>query len=430
VSGKSKIHIVTLGCPKNQVDSEVLQAQLQLQSGNVEVVGDTDNADTIVINTCGSIQDAKRESIDAIVEAIEKKKHGEVKKIIVMGCLAERFKKELAKELPEVDSFFGTRQMPEILSDLDVNYKRELIGERILSTPSHTAYLKISEGCDNPCSFCAIPLMRGQHLSTPIEELVHETRLLAAKGVKELVVIGQDSTYYGLDLYGERRLASLLGELQAVDGIEWIRLMYAYPAKFPLDVLQAFQRYSKLCRYIDMPVQHIADNVLKSMRRGITQRATKELLWTVKKEIPDIALRTTLIVGYPTETEDDFKQLCEFVQEMKFHRLGVFMYSQEEGTGAYELGDPIPEKVKQERQEVLMEIQKQISEERNESLVGKTLNVLIDSYDGEHYIGRTEWDAPEVDQEVLVHSDRALIPGQIISATVTDATEYDLFADA
>jgi ribosomal protein S12 methylthiotransferase len=430
VSGKSKIHIVTLGCPKNQVDSEVLQAQLQLQSGNVEVVGDTDNADTIVINTCGFIQDAKRESIDAIVEAIEKKKHGEVKKIIVMGCLAERFKKELAKELPEVDSFFGTRQMPEILSDLDVNYKRELIGERILSTPSHTAYLKISEGCDNPCSFCAIPLMRGQHLSTPIEELVHETRLLAAKGVKELVVIGQDSTYYGLDLYGERRLASLLGELQAVDGIEWIRLMYAYPAKFPLDVLQAFQRYSKLCRYIDMPVQHIADNVLKSMRRGITQRATKELLWTVKKEIPDIALRTTLIVGYPTETEDDFKQLCEFVQEMKFHRLGVFMYSQEEGTGAYELGDPIPEKVKQERQEVLMEIQKQISEERNESLVGKTLNVLIDSYDGEHYIGRTEWDAPEVDQEVLVHSDRALIPGQIISATVTDATEYDLFADA
>lgn len=430
MSGKSKIHIVTLGCPKNQVDSEVLQAQLQLQSGNVEVVGDTDNADTIVINTCGFIQDAKRESIDAIVEAIEKKKHGEVKKIIVMGCLAERFKKELAKELPEVDSFFGTRQMPEILSDLDVNYKRELIGERILSTPSHTAYLKISEGCDNPCSFCAIPLMRGQHLSTPIEELVHETRLLAAKGVKELVVIGQDSTYYGLDLYGERRLASLLGELQAVDGIEWIRLMYAYPAKFPLDVLQAFQRYSKLCRYIDMPVQHIADNVLKSMRRGITQRATKELLWTVKKEIPDIALRTTLIVGYPTETEDDFKQLCEFVQEMKFHRLGVFMYSQEEGTGAYELGDPIPEKVKQERQEVLMEIQKQISEERNESLVGKTLNVLIDSYDGEHYVGRTEWDAPEVDQEVLVHSDRALIPGQIISATVTDATEYDLFADA
>jgi ribosomal protein S12 methylthiotransferase len=430
VSGKSKIHIVTLGCPKNQVDSEVLQAQLQLQSGNVEVVSDTDNADTIVINTCGFIQDAKQESIDAIVEAIEKKKHGEVKKIIVMGCLAERFKKELAKELPEVDSFFGTRQMPEILSDLGVNYKRELIGERILSTPSHTAYLKISEGCDNPCSFCAIPLMRGQHLSTPIEELVHETRLLAAKGVKELVVIGQDSTYYGLDLYGERRLASLLGELQAVDDIEWIRLMYAYPAKFPLDILQAFQQYSKLCRYIDMPVQHIADNVLKSMRRGITQRATKELLWTIKKEIPDVALRTTLIVGYPTETEDDFKQLCEFVQEMKFHRLGVFMYSQEEGTGAYELGDPIPEKVKQERQEVLMEIQKQISEERNESLIGKTLNVLIDSYDGEHYVGRTEWDAPEVDQEVLVHSERALIPGQIISATVTDATEYDLFADA
>jgi ribosomal protein S12 methylthiotransferase len=428
VAGKSKIHIVTLGCPKNQVDSEVLQAQLQ--SGNVEMVSDADNADTIVINTCGFIQDAKQESIDAIVEAIEKKKHGEVKNIIVMGCLAERFKKDLAKELPEVDSFFGTRQMPEILSALGINYKHELLGERILSTPSHTAYLKISEGCDNPCSFCAIPQMRGEHHSTPVEELVHESLLLAAKGVKELVVIAQDSTYYGLDLYGERRLASLLGELQAVDGIDWIRLMYAYPAKFPSDVLQAFQQYSKLCRYIDMPVQHIADNVLKSMRRGISQRATKELLWTIKKEIPAMALRTTLIVGYPTETEDDFKQLCDFVQEMKFHRLGVFTYSQEEGTGAYELGDPIPNEVKQERQAMLMEIQKNISEERNESLVGQKLKVLIDSCDGEQYVGRTEWDAPEVDQEVLVHSARALVPGQFISAVVTGAAEYDLFADA
>ena len=428
MTGKSKIHIVTLGCPKNQVDSEVLQAQLQ--SGSVEVVSDADQADTIVINTCGFIQDAKQESIDAIVAAIEKKKHGEIKKVIVMGCMAERFKKELALELPEVDSFFGTRQMPEILTELGADYKRELLGERILSTPSHTAYLKISEGCDNPCSFCAIPLMRGQHRSTPIEELVHESRLLAAKGVKELVVIAQDSTYYGLDLYGERRLASLLGELQAVDGIEWIRLMYAYPAKFPLDVLKAFQQYPKLCRYIDMPVQHIADNVLKSMRRGITQRGTKELLWTIKKEIPDIALRTTLIVGYPNETEDDFKQLCEFVEEMKFHRLGVFTYSQEEGTGAYDLDDSIPVEVKQERQEILMEIQKQISVERNESFIEKTLNVLIDSNDGEQYVGRTEWDAPEVDQEVLIHSERNLMPGQFVSATVTDAAEYDLFADA
>ncbi len=429
MAGKSKIHIVTLGCPKNQVDSEVLHAQLQLQSGNVEVVSDADHADTIIINTCGFIQDAKQESIDAIVEAIEMKEHGEVKKIIVMGCMAERFKKELAKELPEVDSFFGTRQLPEILTELGVDYKRELLGERILSTPSHTAYLKISEGCDNPCSFCAIPLMRGGHRSTPIEELVHESRLLAAKGVKELVVIGQDSTYYGLDLYGERRLASLLGELQTVDGIEWIRLMYAYPAKFPLDVLQAFQQYSKLCRYIDMPIQHIADNVLKSMRRGMTQRATKELLWTIKKEIPNIALRTTLIVGYPTETQNDFKQLCEFVEEMKFHRLGVFTYSQEEGTGAYELGDLVPEAVKQERKEALMEIQKQISIERNESLIGQKLKVLVDAYDGEIYGGRTEWDAPEVDQEVLIRSERALLPGQFVSVTVTDATEYDLIAD-
>jgi ribosomal protein S12 methylthiotransferase len=325
VSEKSKINVVTLGCPKNVVDSEYLLGQLK-RSG-IQIVPNADDANTIIINTCGFIKDAKQESIDAIMEAVEKKNRGELKKIIVMGCLSERFGKELAAEIPEVDSFFGTHQLPDVLKNLDVDYKNELLGERFLTTPSHYAYLKISEGCDNPCSFCAIPLMRGQHRSKPIEEVVHEAKLLAEKGVKELIVIAQDTTYYGLDLYGERKLAMLLGELNGIDGIEWIRLMYAYPAKFPVDVIQAYRKLPKLCRYIDIPIQHYSDSVLKSMRRGMTQRSTRDLLVRIKNEISGIALRTTLIVGYPNETENDFKELCEFVKEMRFHRLGVFTYS-------------------------------------------------------------------------------------------------------
>jgi len=428
VSVKSKVNVVTLGCPKNLVDSEFLLGQLK--HSNVQLVKNADEADMVVINTCGFIQDAKQESIDAILEAVRKKNRGEIKKIVVMGCLSERFKNELAAEIPEVDSFFGTDQLRGVLNSLGVHYKTDLLGERFLTTPSHYAYLKISEGCDNPCSFCAIPLMRGQHRSKPMEELVHETRLLAEMGVKELIVIAQDTTYYGLDLYGKRQLATLLGELNDIDGIEWIRLMYTYPAKFPWDVLDAFQKYTKLCRYIDIPIQHYSDTVLKSMRRGMNRKATRELLLNLKNEIPNLALRTTLIVGYPGETENDFKELCDFVEETRFHRLGVFLYSQEEGTAAFDLGDTIPAEMKQERQTTIMEIQKEISEQHNESLIGKMMKVLIDTQENKYFVGRTEWDAPEIDQEVLVHSDRPLNTGTFHSVTITDATEYDLVAKA
>jgi ribosomal protein S12 methylthiotransferase len=426
VAVKSKVNVVTLGCPKNIVDSEFLLGQLN--HTDLQLVKNADEADTIVINTCGFIEDAKQESIDAILEAVEKKRQGSVKKIIVMGCLSERFKNELATEIPEVDSFFGTNQLSSVLGSLGVNYKTNLLGERLLTTPPHYAYLKISEGCDNPCSFCAIPLMRGQHRSKPMDELVIEAQLLAEKGVKELIVIAQDTTYYGLDLYDKRQLAALLGKLTGVDGIEWIRLMYAYPAKFPLDVIEAFQKYTKLCRYIDIPIQHFNDKILKSMQRGINRKKTRELLIKLKNEIPGLALRTTLIVGYPGETENDFRELCDFVEETGFHRLGVFTYSQEEGTKAFDLGDPIPAEKKQERQNIIMEIQKNISEQRNVSLIGKTLKVLIDSEEEKYFAGRTEWDAPEIDQDVIVHSGQILNSGTFYSATITDATEYDLIA--
>jgi ribosomal protein S12 methylthiotransferase len=421
-----KINVVTLGCPKNLVDTEYLLGQLKHSS--IQIVENAEDADTVIINTCGFIKDAKQESIDAIVEAVEKKKRGRLKKIVVMGCLSERFKSELAADIPEVDSFFGTNQLTAVLKDIGVDYKSELLGERFLTTPAHYAYLKISEGCDNPCSFCAIPLMRGKHRSKPIEEIMVEARMLAEKGVKELIIIAQDTTYYGLDLYGERRLAKLLGELYGVDGIEWIRLLYAYPAKFPLDVIEAFRKFPKLCRYIDIPIQHTSDEVLKSMRRGLTERSTRDLLLRLKSDIPGVALRTTLIVGYPNETEEDFNTLCEFVKEMQFHRLGVFTYSKEEGTAAYVLGDPISEEIKLMRQAAVMEIQKEISLHHNESLIGKTVRILIDSHDGEFYIGRTEWDAPEIDQEVFVRSSQILKAGTFHTVTITDAVEYDLFA--
>ncbi len=423
---KSRVHIVTLGCPKNLVDSEYLLGQLN-QNG-VCLVDHAADADTVIINTCGFIQDAKKESLDTIMEAVGKKNRGELKRIVVMGCLSERFKKELSAEIPEVDSFFGTHEIPDVVRALGMNYRTELLGERLLTTPSHFAYLKISEGCDHPCSFCAIPLMRGVHRSKPMEHLIREARMLAEKGVRELILIAQDTTSYGMDLFGERRLASLLGELHRLDGIEWIRLMYAYPAQFPVDVIEAFQKFPKLCHYIDIPIQHIADPVLKSMRRGMTQRGTRELLTSLKSEIPNLALRTTLIVGYPEETEDHFQELCGFVEEMQFHRLGVFPYSQEEGTGAYDMGDPVPAEVKQERQARVMEIQKAISEQQNETMIGKTLKVLVDTHDHDVYVGRTEWDAPEIDQEVFIHASRPLEVGLFQSVTITDAAEYDLFA--
>lgn len=417
-----------MGCSKNLVDSEVLLGQL---AGNkVRVVEEGGDADIAVINTCGFIEAAKQESIDTILEAVRRKQEGKLKKVVVMGCLSERFAAELRREIPEVDAYFGSHHLKEVVKELGIDYKVELLGERMLTTPSHFAYMKISEGCDNPCSFCAIPLMRGGHRSKPFAEIVHEARHLASRGVKELMVIGQDTTYYGLDLQGGRTLDALLAELSAVEGIEWIRLLYAYPAKFPLSVLDVFRDHPKLCRYMDIPVQHASDDVLKSMRRGISNRALRDLLRTVQESVPGIALRSTLIVGYPNETERDFEVLCDFVREMRFHRLGVFTYSREEGTSAYGLGDPVPSEVKEERRSIIMQLQQEISEERNRGLIGQTVKVLLDRAEGEHLIGRTEWDAPEIDQEVYVKNDGALRVGDFCDARVDDATEYDLYAEA
>ena len=423
-----KISVITLGCAKNVVDSEVLLGQLKL--ANAIVVDDVRHADVAVINTCGFIDTAKQESIDAIIEAVELKNKGRLKRVVVMGCLSERYSKELAIEIPDVDAYVGSNKIAEVLVELGVDFKRELLGERSLTSPSHFAYLKISEGCDHPCSFCAIPLMRGLHRSKPLEEVLSEARSLASQGVKELIVIAQDSTYYGIDLYGKRRLPELLGELSSVDGIEWIRLMYAYPSKFPLEVLDAMQENPKICRYLDMPVQHASDDVLKSMRRGITNRATRELIATIKTRIPDIAMRTTLIVGYPNETEKDFDVLYDFVKNMQFHRLGVFTYSQEDGTSAHILGDPVSADVKEERKKAIMELQMEISEKRNKSLMGKKLRILVDRIEGGYAVGRTEWDAPEIDQEVFVRNNRNFVVGNFSDVRIVDAVEYDLYAEA
>jgi ribosomal protein S12 methylthiotransferase len=422
-----KINVVTLGCSKNTVDTEVLLGQLI--GGKANLVENVEDADIAVINTCGFIDAAKQESIEAILEAVQRKKDGTLKKVVVMGCLSERFAKDLAAEIPDVDSYFGSHHLSQVVRELGVDYQEELLGERQLTTPSHYAYLKVSEGCDNPCSFCAIPLMRGLHVSKPLERIGNETRRLAARGVKELILIGQDTTCYGLDLYGDRVLDRLLREVASVDGIEWVRLMYAYPTKFPKKILEVFRENPKLCRYLDIPVQHASDEVLRSMRRGGTLRGLKELLLEIKDAVPDIGLRTTLIVGYPNETEADFQLLCGFVEEMKFHRLGVFSYSQEEGTTAFDLGDPIPMEVKEERRSHIMEIQQRISEERNTSLIGTTLKVLLDRQEGEFFVGRTEWDAPEIDQEVLIRTVPGLAVGAFLSVKVTDTTEYDLYAE-
>lgn len=427
-NGRPKVSVVTLGCSKNIVDSEALLGQLA--PGGLHIVQDVEDADIAVINTCGFVEAAKQESIDAILEAVRRKNEGKLKRVVVMGCLSERYAKELADEIPEVDGYFGSHHLKEIVAELGADYKQELVGERLLSTPSHFAYLKVSEGCDHPCSFCAIPLMRGAHRTRPIEEVVREAHMLAGKGVKELILIGQDTTSYGIDLYGGQKLDSLLRELSAVDGIEWIRLMYAFPAKFPRGIIDVFRESPKLCRYLDLPLQHASESVLRSMRRGITPRATRELLSSIKAAIPDIALRTTLIVGYPTETEEDFEVLCEFVKEMKFHRLGVFTYSREEGTAAHDLGDPIPNGVKEERRDRIMQTQQEISEQGNQLLIGSDVTVLVDRQEGEFAVGRTQWDAPEIDQEVYVRSGSPLTVGNFYHVRIVDATEYDLSAEA
>jgi ribosomal protein S12 methylthiotransferase len=422
---KYRVHVITMGCAKNIVDSERLMAQLQL--GHVELARDVEEADIAVINTCGFIEAAKAESIDMIVASVKRKNHGRLKKVFAMGCLTERYREDLLREIPELDGVFGSAQLKDVLAALGAEYRYELVGERRLSTPGHYAWLKISEGCDHPCSFCAIPLMRGKHVSLPFEQVVAEARLLASRGVKELVVIGQDTTYYGLDADDRRRLPALLATLADLPGIEWLRLMYAYPAKFPSEVLDVIAGHPSICKYIDMPVQHSSDRVLKSMRRGITGRALRELLATMRNRVPGLTLRTTLIVGYPTETEEDFDNLLEFVREERFHRLGVFSYSREDGTTAFPLDDPIPSAEKERRRTAIMEAQQEISLDHNEALIGSTQRVLIDREENGRYVGRTEADAPDIDNEVYIHADRELNPGTFCNVEILDASEYDMY---
>lgn len=424
---ENKINIITLGCSKNTVDSERLMRQLN--ANNFELVDSSDEADSVVINTCGFIDAAKEESINTILQAVELKKQGKLKKVVVAGCLSERYMDDLIKEIPEVDKYFGTEDYEGVVKEFGGDLKYELLGERIVSTPNHYAYLKISEGCDNPCSFCAIPLMRGGHKSKPMEDLLKEAESLAANGAKELIIIGQDTTDYGKDIYGKRNLAELLNKLSEIHGIEWIKLLYAYPSHFPDDVIETIADNPKVCKYLDMPLQHISDNVLKSMRRGITSRRTKELLYKIKERIPGITLRTTFIVGYPNETEKEFQELYNFVKEIEFDRMGVFNYSIEETTPSFILGDPFSAKEKERRKNKLMKLQQKISLKKNEQLVGKTIKVLIDDIEGEHYIGRTERDAPEVDGEVIIDpNSKYLAVGNFYNVDIYDCNEYDLFA--
>lgn len=401
----------------------------QLRSNNKNVVHEEDG-NIVVINTCGFIDNAKQQSIDTILENVKKKNEGLIDKVFVTGCLSERYKPDLKKEIPDVDEYFGTTEMPSLLKHLGADYKHELIGERLLTTPKNYAYLKISEGCDRPCSFCAIPLMRGKHKSTPIEDLVKEAKILAEKGIKELILIAQDSTYYGIDLYGKRNLSKLLKELVKVEGIEWIRLHYAFPNGFPLDVLEVINSEPKICNYIDIPLQHISDKILKSMKRGASMDKINNLLQNFKNKVHGIAIRTTLIVGYPGETNEDFDLLKKWVKKSKFDRLGCFTYSHEENTGAYNLIDDVPEEIKHERLNEIMEIQSQISWELNQNKIGKTFKVLIDRKSGRYYVGRTQYDSPDVDNEVLIEAkSNFLRVGQFVNAKIIDASDFDLYAE-
>ena len=423
-----KVNLISLGCSKNLVDSEVLMGQLR--AANIEVLYEQpfDKAETIVINTCGFIQDAKQESIDTILRAVEAKEDGYIKKIYVMGCLSERYKEDLKTEIPEVDGFFGVKDLPLILRTLGAEYHKELLGERMITTPSHTAYLKIAEGCDRKCAFCAIPLIRGENISRPIEELVAEANYLASIGVKEINLIAQDLTYYGLDLYRERRLAELLQKLSEVNGIEWIRLHYTYPAGFPLEVLDVMLANPKICKYIDIPFQHINNDLLKSMRRNITGEETKELMQNLRSRVPGLALRTAFIVGYPGETVEAFEELKAFITLARFDRAGVFTYSQEEGTKAAELTDDVPEEVKLQRADELMAIQEKISAELNQEKVGKKFKVLFDRVEGDYFIGRMEIDSPEIDNEVLVlKTEPGIEVGAFATILITSSESFDLF---
>jgi ribosomal protein S12 methylthiotransferase len=428
---KNKVNVVTLGCSKNIFDSEVLMAQLRGNAFDVEHESEEEDAATVIVNTCGFIDNAKQESIDTILAYADAKQEGKVDRLLVTGCLSERYQDELKEEIPEVDGWFGTRDLPRLLKTMKADYKKELVGERLLTTPIHYAYLKIAEGCDRPCSFCAIPLMRGKHRSTPIEELVKQAEGLAAQGVKELILIAQDLTYYGLDIYRKRNLAELLKHLSDVEGIEWIRLHYAFPAGFPMDVLDVMSERENICNYIDIPLQHASTNMLKAMRRGITREKTHELIDAFRQRVPDMAIRTTLIAGYPGETEQDFQEMQEWVQQIRFDRLGIFTYSHEENTHAYSFEDDVPQEVKQFRADTIMEIQSGISTELNQKRVGDAYKVLFDRVEGGYFIGRTQYDSPEVDNEVLVAvtEQNHLRVGDFAQVRIHDAETYDLFGD-
>jgi|UniRef100_UPI00404AA61D ribosomal protein S12 methylthiotransferase len=425
---KNKVNVITLGCAKNTFDSEVMMAQLKANKFDVEHESMNDDAEIVIINTCGFIDNAKQESIDTILRYAEAKADGLVEKVYVTGCLSERYKDDLEKEIPEVDAFFGTRDLPRLLKTLKADYKHELVGERLLTTPTHYAYFKIAEGCDRPCSFCAIPLMRGKHVSTPIEDLVKSAKSLAAQGVKEILLIAQDLTYYGLDIYKKRNLAELIDQLAAVEGIEWIRLHYAFPAGFPMDVLDAMVNHPKVCNYLDMPLQHGSTKILQSMRRGITREKTEALVETIREKVPGIAIRTTLIAGYPGETAADFEEMKDFVARMRFDRLGIFTYSHEENTHAHTLEDDVSEEVKRQRADEIMELQSGISYELNQEKIGKTFRVLFDRVEGDYFIGRTEFDSPEVDNEVLVKKAEGFVRlGDFAAVEITSADHYDLY---
>ena len=422
---KNKINVVTLGCSKNLYDSEVLISQLKANNKNVVHEGD---GNIVVINTCGFIDNAKQQSIDTILEYSDKKNQGKIDKLYVTGCLSERYKDDLEKEIPDVDKYFGTTDLPHLLKHLRADYKSELIGERFLSTPKNYAYLKISEGCDRKCSFCAIPLMRGKHKSRSMEDIVHEAKKMASQGVKELILIAQELTYYGLDLYKERSISKLLQKLCDLEGIEWVRLHYAYPSGFPNELIDTIKNEEKICNYLDIPLQHISDEILKSMRRGSTKLKTNNLITNLRKQIPEISIRTTLIVGYPGETKTHFKELCDWVKEMKFERLGCFKYSHEENTHAYNLVDDVTEIEKQRRLEKIMSIQKEISRELNQKEIGNEIRCLIDRFESGYYIGRSEYDSPDVDNNILIKSDNFhLRIGEFYNVIIDDASDYDLF---
>ncbi|MDA9894057.1 30S ribosomal protein S12 methylthiotransferase RimO [bacterium] len=428
---KNKVNVITMGCSKNLYDSEVMMAQLKANKFEVEHESKQGDSSIVIINTCGFIENAKEESINTILDFVDAKKDGLVEKVYVSGCLSERYKDQLEEEIPDVDAYFGTKELPNILRTLNADYKHELVGERLLTTPDHYAYLKIAEGCDRPCSFCAIPLMRGKHRSTPIEDLVNNAKSLARKGVKEIMLIAQDLTYYGLDLYKKRALAELLKELCKVEGIEWIRLHYAFPAGFPMDVINVMKNEKKICNYLDIPLQHGSTKVLKAMRRGTTREKTTQLIHDIRSIIPNIAIRTTLIAGYPGESKEDFQEMYDWVEEMKFERLGIFTYSHEENTHAHLSEDDVPQKTKKERADLIMELQSGVSYELNQQKIGKEFKVLIDRAEDKYFIGRSEFDSPEVDNEVLIekNKDTYCRIGDFVNVKVFKADHFDLYAE-